>query len=64
MRVLSDVLVSLRNCVKFIRKSIYIKFCIKIVVLNGSYSAKTQHNQFFSNQISYFLPQKDIQNLT
>ena len=31
-----------QNCVKFIRKFIYVQFCIKVVVLNRSYSTNTQ----------------------
>ena len=31
-----------KYCVKFIRKFIYIEFCIKVVVLNRSYLANTQ----------------------
>ena len=31
-----------KNCVKCIRKFIYMQFCIKVVVLNRSYSRNTQ----------------------
>ena len=32
-----------KNCVKIIPKRAYARFCIKVVVLNRSYSATTQH---------------------
>ena len=31
-----------KNCVKFIQKSVYTKFCIKFVGLDRSYPANTQ----------------------
>ena len=38
------------NCVKFKKKSMYIKFCIKIVGLNGSYL--TIYNQSENGDIT------------
>ena len=33
---------NMKNCVKFIRKFIYMQFCIKVVGLNRSYSENTK----------------------
>ena len=56
IKVISDVPVSrnlYKNCVKIIPKRIYVRFCIKFVLLNRSYSTNTRNATNLKTTISH-----------